>query len=156
MDNADKIEILKQEYFKLQDYYESYDSKAQTIKGWVTTISVAAISAGFAYKSEFIWLLAVLTCVVFWVMEAKWKIFQYCYGERIRQIETAFKEDNYSNIVPLQIYSSWFIEFRKGKFRISSIMRLNLVMIPYLYVIITCLVLFILQWFSLFNFWHKG
>ncbi len=149
----DKIELLKTEYFKLQDYYESSDSKAQTIKGWSATVSVAAITLGFSYKNEYIWLLAALTAFVFWVMEAKWKLFQYCYSDRIKEIEKAFAQDNYDNILPLQIYTSWFKAWRSGRYRIRNIIFLNIVMIPYLYTIIVCIILFVLRNCNHTMFW---
>jgi hypothetical protein len=96
-----KEDLIKTEYFKLQDYYESFDSKAQTIKGWSTTVSVAAITFGFANKSEYIWLLAAVTSVVFWIMEAKWKMFQYCYADCTNEIEEAFRNKNVDSLIPL-------------------------------------------------------
>lgn len=151
-----KTDLLQQEYFKLQDFYESFDTKAQTIKGWVAAGSVAAISVGFSDKNEFIWLLAAATCVVFWIMEAKWKIFQYCYTARIKMIEEAFRKNNFDSIQPLQIYSSWFKEWETGGYSVFSIMWLNVVMIPYLYTIITCLLLFALKKFHVCDFWISG
>jgi uncharacterized membrane protein len=145
MEIKDKIELLKTEYFKLQDYYESFDTKVQTIKGWSATVSIAAISAGFAYRNEYIWLFAALTALVFWIMDAKWKIFQYCYSGRIKEIEKAFREDNFENIIPIQIYSSWFRTWGSGKYTISNIMFMFIVTIPYLYTIIICITLFFLK-----------
>ncbi len=151
-----KIELLKNEYFKLQDYYESFDSKVQTIKGWSATVSIAAITFGFSYKSEFIWLFAALTALVFWILEAKWKLFQYCYSSRIKEIESAFREDNFSSIIPMQIYSSWFKAWHSGEFRFSRILFMNIVMIPYFYTILICAVLFSLKFIYPFLFWKTN
>jgi hypothetical protein len=140
-----KIDLLKTEYFKLQDFYEASDSKAQTIKGLSATICLAAITFGFSYKSEFIWLLAALTSLVIWIIEAKWKQFQYCYADRIEQIEEAFKKNDFNEIKPLQIYSSWFKTWRKGEYKVIELMFMKIVMIPYLYAIVICLVLFIIK-----------
>ena len=98
MNDTEKKELLKLEYFKLQDFYEGFDNKVQTIKGWSVTISIAAITVGFSYKNEYIWLLATLTSLVFWILEAKWKAFQYYHHGRIAEIEEAFKQDNYEKM----------------------------------------------------------
>jgi uncharacterized membrane protein len=153
MEIHDKIDLLKSEYFKLQDYYESFDSKAQTIKGWSATVSIAAITFGFSYKNEYIWLFASMTALVFWVMEAKWKLFQYCYSSRIKEIEKAFKENNFESIIPLQIYTSWFASWRSGTYKIKRIIFMNIVMMPYAYVIFICLVLFFLKLIHPAIFW---
>jgi hypothetical protein len=145
-------DLLKTEYFKLQDFYENFDSKVQTIKGWSATISIAAITFGFSYKNGFIWLFAALTALVFWIMEAKWKIFQYCYADRIAEIEKAFRNEKIDTIDPLQIYSSWFKAWEK-KPKIWTILFMKIVMIPYVYTIIVCIALFCFQYFMLISFW---
>lgn len=140
-----KIDLLKTEYFKLQDFYESFDSKAQTIKGWSTTVSLAAITLGFTGKSAYIWLLAALSALVIWVIEAKWKQFQYCYADRIVEIEEAFQQNNFDAIQPLQIYSSWFVAWEKDEYSIFELMFMKIVMMPYVYAIIICITLFVLH-----------
>jgi len=153
MELRDKIDLLKSEYFKLQDFYENYDGKAHTIKGWSATISLAAISAGFSYKNDFIWLFAIPTTITFWMIETKWKIFQYAFSQRIKEIETAFAKDDFGSVLPIQIYSSWFKSYMKrvkNNHYFFRIMSLNLVVMPYLYIIITCFILFVLQHFHTF------
>ena len=147
MDPNIKIDLLKTEYFKLQDFYEGFDTKVQTIKGWSATVSIAAITLGFSYKNPFIWLFAALTAMVFWIMEAKWKMFQYCYADRICEIENAFEKNLLDEITPIQIYSSWFKSWRSGKFKFQNIFFMKFVMIPYAYTIVLCLGLFFSQLF---------
>ena len=153
MDKKDKIELLKSEYFKLQDYYESFDTKVQTVKGWSATVSIAAITVGFSYKNEFIWLFAAVTALMFWFMDAKWKFFQYCYAPRIVEIENAFTADNFDTIIPLQIYFSWFKEWKSGKLKLKKIFFMKIVMLPYAYTVAVCLLLFILKFFCTNIFW---
>lgn len=153
METSDKIELLKAEYFKLQDFYESFDSKIQTIKGWSVTISIAAITFGFTNKNEYIWLFASFSALVFWIMEAKWKAFQYYHHGRIAEIENAFKNDNYDILKPLQISKAFVYYSKNHPIKTLSIMFRNWVLIPYLYTIVGCLVLFALQYFSVFEFW---
>lgn len=148
-----KIDLLKTEYFKLQDYYESFDSKAQTIKGWSTTVSLAAITLGFSSKNAYIWLFAALSSLVIWIIEAKWKQFQYCYAERIEQLEAAFRKNDFDTIKPLQIYTSWFKSWSKDEYSLLQLMFMKIVMMPYLYAMVVCIGLFILEKINRGLFW---
>ena len=111
MDNATRTELLKEEYFELQRIYEDFDRRALTIKGWAITICVGGIGIGFQYADQINPLLGlvVFASLLFWVIEAKWKTFQYANSYRIRKIEAHFRGDkNYSELVPLQMYHDWF------------------------------------------------
>lgn len=153
METSEKIKLLQAEYFKLQDFYEGFDNKIQTIKGWSVTISIAAITFGFTNKNEFIWLFASLSALVFWIMEAKWKAFQYYHHGRIAEIEKAFKDDNYDILNPLQISKAFVYYSQNHRRSTMSIMFKNWVLIPYLYTIVGCLILFALQHLSIVAFW---
>ena len=106
-------EELKEEYLFLQQTYEYFDNRALLIKGWCITISLGALALGFdSSKSGFstsLFLFVGGSALLFWLIEAKWKTFQYANAYRIRIIEAYFRGDeNYQNIVPFQIYNSWF------------------------------------------------
>ena len=117
MDKPTKIALLKDEYLLLQKFYEDFDSRVVTIKGWSATIGMAALSGGF-YQSHFLWLFAAGASIIFWLIEALWKSFQYMYAPRITEIEQAFRDDAFDSIFPLQIYTSWFDAFQKQGFGI--------------------------------------
>jgi uncharacterized membrane protein len=104
-----KLDLLKQEYFKLQDFYEDFDKRIQSIKGWCITVVLAAIAAGLNYKNEFLGLFAAISALFFWIIETIWKMFQYHYKSRIEEIEERMRQNNIESFVPLQIYSSWFV-----------------------------------------------
>jgi hypothetical protein len=106
MDEPTKIPLLKDEYLLLERFYEDFDARVLTIKGWSATIAIAAIGVGF-YQSAFLWLFAAGASLAFWFLEALWKSFQYCHGNRLERIEKAFREDDYTGIQPFQIYTSW-------------------------------------------------
>lgn len=152
-ENKDKIELLKTEYFKLQDFFEGFDNKAQTIKGWNITICVAAIALGFTYKTEYVWLLAAATAIVFWVMEGKWRVLQMSFIPRIEEIEVAFKNDNFDKIIPLQITIHRYHALLLNRKNTARQMFTRITMIPYLYTIIICLGLFIVKFYCIINFW---
>jgi hypothetical protein len=129
MENAIKIPLLRDEYLLLQKFYEDFDARIVTIKGWSATIGMAAIGGGF-YQTQYLWLFGAAAAFVFWVVEALWKSFQYMYSPRIKLIEKAFASDDFSGIVPLQIYSSWFKKFDKDGFGIFGNLRLGIVAFP--------------------------
>jgi hypothetical protein len=85
------IELLKDEYLLLQKFYEDFDGRIVTIKGWSATIGLTAIGTGF-YQSPYLWLFGAISGVVFWYIEALWMSFQYMYGPRIRVSRKHFRK----------------------------------------------------------------
>jgi|GEM_PF-2290483 len=104
---------LKEEYLFLQQTYEDFDNRALLIKGWAITVSLGSLALGFNpdNKDFFgpIFLFVSISSILFWVIEAKWKTFQYANAYRIRILEAYFRGDEkYQDIIPFQIYHSWF------------------------------------------------
>jgi len=81
MENATKITLLRDEYLLLQNFYENFDTRIVTIKGWSATVGMAAIGGGF-YQTRYLWLFGAAASVIFWLIEALWKSFQYMYDFR--------------------------------------------------------------------------
>ena len=155
MENAIKIPLLRDEYLLLQKFYEDFDFRIVTIKGWSATIGMAAIGGGF-YQTHYLWLFGAAAAVVFWFVEALWKSFQYMYGPRIELIEKAFASDDFSRIVPLQIYSSWFKTLEKNGFGIFGNLRLGIVAFPHFITVIAGIALFVLHALGWIALPHKG
>jgi hypothetical protein len=145
MDNTTKISLLTDEYLLLQKFYEDFDSRIVTIKGWSATIGMAAIGGGFSTKSPYLWLFGAGAGVVFWLVEALWKSFQYMYGPRIKLIEQAFASEEFSGVSPLQIYSSWFATLQQQGFGIFRIARLPIVAFPHFITVAAGISLFLLH-----------
>ena len=144
MDNHEKISCLKDEYFLLQNFYESFDQRLLTIKGWSATIGLAAIGVGF-YQSHYLWLFAAGASLVFWLLEAMWKSYQYMHAYRISELEEAFRTERFDSIKPLQIYSSWFEAYRKYGLRVLSNFSLLGVSFPHAITFVIGAMLFIFQ-----------
>lgn len=144
MDDNTKISLLKEEYLLLQNFYESFDQRLLTMKGWSATVAIAAIGLGF-YESYYLWLFAAGASLVFWLLEALWKSFQYMHAFRISELENAFRTEALDKIRPLQIYTSWFESHKKYGLRISSYFWLFAVSFPHAIIFITGILLFILQ-----------
>ena len=144
MDNAIKIGLLKDEYLLLQKFYEDFDGRIVTIKGWSATVGLAALGGGF-YQSRFLWLFAAGAAAIFWLVEALWKSFQYMYAPRIQELEKAFERDSFENIAPLQVYSSWFKQLQKDGIGLFGNLRLGIVAFPHFVTVIAGIALFCLH-----------
>jgi hypothetical protein len=108
---ADLEDQLADEYLFLQKTYEDFDNRALSIKGWCITISLGAVALGFDNTgiSNTIWVFVALSAALFWLIEAKWKTFQYANSYRIRVLEAHFRGDeDFRDLPPFQIYNSWF------------------------------------------------
>ncbi|WP_413113453.1 hypothetical protein [Thaumasiovibrio sp. DFM-14] len=104
---------LKEEYLFLQQTYEDFDNRALLIKSWCITVSLGALALGFDEGkggfSSTLFAFVALSAFLFWVIEAKWKTFQYANSYRIRVLEAYFRgEEKYQDIKPFQVYNSWF------------------------------------------------
>ena len=108
--------LLAQEYFRLQEAVEAFDSRALTIKAWSVTFSAAGLGLAYEQKTPVLLLIAAGSALAFWLVEAMWKVSQQSYYQRIRAIEAHFRGDKAT--VPLQIAASWHRSFiARGRYR---------------------------------------
>jgi hypothetical protein len=114
LDDNQRQSFLKDEYLLLQNQYEDFDRRSLTIKGWVASGAVAALAISFSTAYRLVSLIPLFVtaiAIVFWYLEAKWKLFQYALAGRIRLIEAYFRGDPDipdGSPVPFQIYHSWY------------------------------------------------
>jgi hypothetical protein len=144
MDEKTKLSLLKDEYSLLQQFYEDFDKRILTIKGWSATVAIAAIGGGFV-QTRFLWLFAAAASLVFWLLESLWKGFQYLYAPRIRQLEEVFRKENFNDVAPLQISTSWYKAFEEHGFQIVSTFRMGFVCFPHVATLIVGILLFLLE-----------
>jgi len=108
--------LLAQEYFRLQEAVEAFDSRALTIKAWSVTFSAAGLGLAYQQETPVLLLIAAGSALAFWLVEAMWKVSQQSYYQRIRAIEAHFRGDKAT--VPLQIAASWHRSFiARGRYR---------------------------------------
>ena len=125
-----RILLLKDEYLLLQKFYEDFDARIMTIKGWSATIAIAAIGSGFIY-TRFLWLFAAGASLAFWIIETFWKFFQYQYAPRLEALEKAFRDDSFSDIPPLQIYTAWYASWTARRVSVRRVAFLGIVIFPH-------------------------
>lgn len=90
MDDATRLDLLREEYLHLQSTIEAFDERALSIKAWSVTFSLTAIAGAFASTSPAVLSLAGVSAVLFWILEALWKTFQDGYLGRARALERWF------------------------------------------------------------------
>ena len=139
----DRTSLLKDEYLLLLRFYEDFDARLITIKGWSSTVAIAAIGFGFQTARPQLWLYAAPASLVFWLLEGTWKSFQYAYAPRIQAIERAFRDGSLDAIAPLQTYGSWHAGWRERD--VWRVLRLPIVMFPHLATAVAGVLLFALR-----------
>lgn len=78
---------LQTEYAKLVDIVSSFDQRLLTIKGWGVTLSLASLGLGFQQRHYGLFLVAAVSGVAFWLVEATTKLHQIRYYPRMGDIE---------------------------------------------------------------------
>jgi hypothetical protein len=135
---------LQAEYLQLQKTIEDFDSRALTIKAWSVSFSLVAIAGAFVSKSKIVLLVASLSAFLFWLLEGRWKGFQYAYYERSKSIEAHFRGE-VSLPAPFQIGTAWSVSWREGGVRrIAWILTWPQVALPHMAICVVALTIFVL------------
>jgi hypothetical protein len=111
-------DFLSKEYFALVDIVKDFDQRLLTVKGWGVTLSLAALGLGFQYSHYGLFLVAAISAIGFWSIEAVTKIFQMRHYVRMREIEVRRAELALTDIPTPQIDWSWQIAayYFKGEY----------------------------------------
>jgi len=152
MDETEKekrINLFKDEYFQLQTFIDSFDTKTLKIKAWSITVGMSGIGGAFISHAPVLLLLASFSAFVFWVLEYYWKSFQYPHFMRIDDIEE-YINGSKDLLEPMQIGKAWEKYYRSGGIkRVFTIMKWSNVMTPHIYVLGCGVVIFIAHKFCL-------
>jgi len=116
MDEKQRISFLKDEYLHIQTVIHDFDGRALTIKAWSVSFSLAAIGGAFAAKAPTVLLVAAFSAILFWIVETLWKTTQYAFYDRSGKLERFFAGEQ-QDVLPLQVGSSWYAHYRKGRAR---------------------------------------
>ena len=84
---ADELDALLREYYEILKVVGEFDGRLLTVKGWGVTLSLAALAWGFQNKKYGLFLVAALSGLGFWIIEATMKRHQMRYYFRMREIE---------------------------------------------------------------------
>jgi hypothetical protein len=107
----DVEELLREEYFQLQRTVQEFDGRTLTIKAWSVTFSAAGLGLAYQQNNPNLLLIAAGSALVFWLIEALWKLYQRAFYARLGEIERYFAAAAPGPIAPLQIRQSWHNAF---------------------------------------------
>ncbi len=145
----DHASLLKDEYLLLQNFYEDVDKRCLVIKGWNITLAAAIIAvvySGFSAKIPgILFIFGALASLIFWYVEAYWRGLHFFLRIRIKQIEKAFKEDNYDSVVPLQLFTVWVESYHQYGEQTNNFLKKKATAIPHIFIFFLFLILFIAE-----------
>lgn len=78
---------LQVEYAQIVDIVSAFDQRLLTIKGWGVTLSLASLGLGFQQNHYGLFLVAAVSGLAFWLVEATTKMHQMRYYPRMGDIE---------------------------------------------------------------------
>jgi len=78
---------LQAEYAKLTEIVSAFDQRLLTIKGWGVTLGLASLGLGFQQGHYGLFLVAAVSGLAFWLVEATTKFHQMRYYPRMGDIE---------------------------------------------------------------------
>lgn len=78
---------MQADYYKLLELVGAFDQRLLTIKGWGVTVSLASIGLAFQQSHYGLFLVAAISGVAFWGVEAVTKTHQMRFYPRMRAIE---------------------------------------------------------------------
>lgn len=94
-------------------------------------------------KAATVLLLSAVSSLLFWYLEASWKIFQTAYYERVEEIEAFFRGER--ELVPFQIGNSWYSAWKSGgSTRLKRILLWPHVALPHFPVVAIAVFLYLL------------
>jgi len=106
--------ILLDEYVKVVDIIQSYDSYFFKIKTWGVSLSGVVLSIGGAQHNVFVLLAALVLSVSFWVTESWYKMIQNGHTLRARELENAIQNKQDDVIYP-RIFSAYMEKSEKNR-----------------------------------------
>ena len=107
-----ELDMLKQEYFFLQNTIEDYNKQIWAIKALGIAGTGAAIALTVQLKLRAIPLIGCAIPMFFWILESQWKHFQRGFYPRVLEIEAIFATE-YKLRSP-SIYTGWSRSFKRN------------------------------------------
>ena len=143
METRQRADFLKDEYIMLQQFYEDIDSKGLTIKSWAITVGLAVIGTGLVQDNALILWAGFAASLMFWYLEAHWRGLSHFFSTRIQDIERIFQGDKLDTDIPLQVYSTWDVEYQRVGDQTLRYMFKPFTILPHAAIAILILVLLI-------------
>jgi hypothetical protein len=139
-------ELLAREYLELMKAVGEFDSRALTIKAWSVTFSAAGLTAAYIYHQPIILLIAAASALVFWVVEALWKISQRAHYPRMIEIEANFADPAANPTRPFQVRASRVAAFTGWRRQLRGLEALFFAQVALPHVAVFALALLLYRW----------
>jgi hypothetical protein len=144
MSEHQKDEFLKDEYLLLQGFYEDFDRRALMVKGWSVTVAIAGLAVGFEKGIPAIWALAGVAALMFWIIDGKWRMYQYANRKRIKEIEAHFRHESRNDIIPLQAFERWWSGYEEQS--LLKVVFYPVVMLPHILAVVLSAILIVVHY----------
>ena len=105
------LELLKEEYFFLQNAIEDYNKQIWAIKALGITGTGAVIALGLKQNLSTFALIGCSIPLFFWTLESQWKHFQRGFYPRVVEIERIFAQNKLPGPA---IYGGWCNSFKRN------------------------------------------
>ena len=148
MKPEERIQLLKDEYVMLQQFYEDVDRRCLTIKSWSITVAIASIGAALLY-SDHLYVGACAAALLFWYTEGFWRGLTYFVSQRIKRIEEALRSDAWKTTAPLQLYTVWTETYSKEGSQTWKYMLKEASRMPHVFVAAISALLYVLYLFGI-------
>jgi hypothetical protein len=119
LSERDLYDAALQEYRELEAGIRQFTANSMQTKNWSVAVGLAGILVAFIQKQPAILLLSPITAVLFWVMDARWRAYLFCFIERQKEIESYFLGEVQQYIGP-QINRSFDRSFDRMKNEVSA------------------------------------
>jgi len=119
----DCADIIIKEYFTIVDIISNFDDRILIVKGWGVTFGLVTLALGFQKQIRGLFLVAALSGLCFWIIEAEMKWHQSNYYPRMHEIEQVCANKSKSAKSP-DIKSSPLIDWSWYKTSMKSTMSL--------------------------------
>lgn len=107
-----ELDLLKQEYFFLQNVIEDYNKQIWVIKALGITGTGAVLAIALQQQQSSIPFLGCAIPIFFWILESQWKHFQRGFYPRIAEIEKLLVRD--CNLRGPSIFGGWCLSFKRN------------------------------------------
>ena len=87
-------QYIFEEYFKVVDLIDAYDVRLLAIKGWSVTFSLVMLGLAFEKRVRFLFLVAAISSICFFLLDATYKNYQTNYYSRMNQIEVVCSKNS--------------------------------------------------------------
>ncbi|RMG19489.1 MAG: HIT domain-containing protein [Methanobacteriota archaeon] len=114
-----KLVLLKQEIDNLQTGIYSYDKILFTIKGWAITIFSGFITLTVQQNKPQMLLLAAISVVLFWILDALFKSIQRVYIARYNQIEEYLISSKFADALNKQDFGDFIFPRIGASFQVD-------------------------------------